>query len=468
MLNRARPFLDMERTVSLLRSVDWTNPGLIKELEGNFARIVDVPKVFATDRGRSALFLALKSLDLGSKDEVIVQSLICRVVIDAILEIGAIPVLIDNSLEDYQASAIEIKKKTTAKTKAIIVAHLYGIPCQIDEISITARENNCYLIEDCAHSLGAQYNDRNVGTYGDLAIFSFNFDKPISVGNGGILVVNNLELLGKVESVLEGYERKSLQNEKEIVYGFILQHLLTQSDFYCQSLPITFGEALIKKDPSLSSIFDGLLEEDRSEVEITREIFRFIEDNRLLIRSSFSTMFRRLYSKARSLSRSLLPTRLSEIERIERTDLLMNSLRALVGLEQLRHLDFVNHIRNGNAQYLAKHLDNSLYSLPKIDTKSNPAFLRYTVLNRTGLPSSEIAKAAKNAGFEISNYNWQKPVHRTYPYRKILSYDRDILRNSEELAQHLLNIPIHPYIEERHLESMVTVLNAFGSPKVGS
>lgn len=462
MLNRARPFLDMKRIVSLLRSADWTNPGLIKEFEDTFARIVDAPKAFATDRGRSALLLALKSLDIGSKDEVIVQSLICRVVIDAILEIGAIPVLVDNSLEDYQASATEIRKKITDETKAIIVAHLYGIPCQIDEISIIARENNCYLIEDCAHSLGAQYDDRNVGTYGDLAFFSFNFDKPVSAGNGGMLIVNNLGLLDKVNFVLEGYKRKSLQSEKEMVYGFILQHLLTQRDHYCQFLSITFGEALIKSELSLRSIFDGLLEEGRSEAEITEEIFCFIEDNRLLTRSSSSTTFRRLYSKAKSLSGILSPTRLFKIEQIEQTDLLMNSLRAVVGLEQLKHLNFANHIRNENAQFLADHLDSSLYSLPTIDAKSTPTFLRYTVLNRTGLPSSEIAKAAMNAGFEISNYNWSKPVHLTYPYHKILSYDRDTLRNSEELTQHLLNIPIHPYVEKKNLESMITVLNAFG------
>jgi len=463
MLNRTRPFLDIERIISLLASTDWTNPSLIDKFEKDFAETINALKAFAINQGRSALLLALKSLNIGSGGEVIVQSLICQVVIDAILEIGATPVLVDNSLDDYQVSPIEIKKKITSKTKAIIAAHLYGIPCQIEEISAIAKENNCYLIEDCAHSLGAQYNGKKVGTYGDLAFFSFNFDKPISVGNGGMLVVNNPELINNVEGVLKNYQRMTLQEEKEIIYGFILQHLLTQKDVYRQLLPITFGESLIKSNPPLFSMLDNLLKEKNlSEVKIARKFFDYLEDSGLLPQQVSRSIFRKSFSRAKALLKRVFPAKLPQMNRVDRVDLLMNSLRALIGLEQLKHLDSINHVRNRNAAYLSDRLNGSLYRLPKIGAERAPTFLRYTVLNQTGLPLSEISKVAEDEGLEISNYNWSNPVHLIEPYRRILSYDRDALKNSEQIAHHLLNIPIHFYIEENELKSMIAVLNTFG------
>lgn len=462
MLNRARPFLDIERIISLLASADWTNPSLVKKFEDNFAETINAPKAFAINQGRSALLLALKSLNIGSGDEVIVQSLICQVVIDAILEVGATPVLVDNSLDDYQVSPVEIKKKITSKTKAIIAAHLYGIPCEIQEIFGIAKDNNCYLIEDCAHSLGSQYNGKNVGTYGDVAFFSFNFDKPISVGNGGMLVVNNPKLISNVEQVLKHYERTALQEEKEIIYGFILQHLLTQRDVYRQLLPITFGESLIRNNPPLFSILYSLLKENLSEVEITRKIFDYLEGSGLLPQKASHSIFRKLFSRVKVLSKRFLPTNLPQINRVERKDLLMNSLRALIGLEQLKHLDSVKRVRNRNAAYLAERLDKSLYRLPKIGAERAPAFLRYAVLNKTGLPLSEISKVAEDEGFEISNYNWSNPVHLIDSYHRILSHDRNSLKNSEQIAHHLLNIPIHFYVGENDLKSMIELLSKFG------
>lgn len=458
---RAKPFLNIDSIKSYLVNLPYEDVDAVEKFENAFLNIVEAPYGVAVNQGRSALLLALKMLNIQSGDEVIVQSLICQVVIDAILEVEATPVLVDNSLDDYQVSPVEIKKNITSKTKAIIAAHLYGIPCQIEEICQIAKENNCYLIEDCAHSLGAQYNGKNVGTYSDIAFFSFNFDKPISVGSGGMLVVNNPELISNVEGMLKHYERTSLQAEKEIIYGFILQHLLTQRDVYRQLLPITFGESLIRNNPPLFSMLDNLLKDNLSEAEIGRNIFDYLEGSGLLPQNASHSIFRKLSYRVKALLKKFLPTKLPQIKRIEQRDLLMNSLRALIGLEQLKHLNSVNRVRNRNAAYLAKRLDDSLYRLPKIGAERIPAFLRYPVLNQTGFPLSEISKVAGSEGFEIKNYNWPNPVHLIEPYRRILSHDRDALKNSEQIAHHLLNIPIHFYIEENELESMIAVLNAF-------
>jgi len=452
--------LDIEKIISLLRLTNWTNSSSIEKFENNFAETINALRAFAIHQGRSALLLGLKSLDIGSEDEVIVQSLICRVVIDAILEVGAMPVLVDNSLDDYQISPVEIKKKITSKTKAIIAAHLYGIPCQIEEIYGIAKKNNCYLMEDCAHSLGAQYNGKSVGTYGDLAFFSFNYDKPVSIGNGGMLVVNNPELVDNVERVLKHYERVPLQEEKKIIYGFILQHLLTQRDVYRQSLPTTFGEWLIKNNLPLFSMFESFLEENLSEAEISTNILDYLEGSGLLSQKASHSIFSKLFFKVKTLSKRFLP-RFPEITKVEQEHLLMNSLRASIGFEQLKHLNLVGHVRNNNMEYLVRNLDRKLYSLPQVKVESMPAFFRYPVLNQTRLLTSEISKIAKDKGFEISNYNWPNPVHLSYPYCKILSYDTESLRNSVHIAHQLLNMPIHYYVDEKDLEIIVTMLNRF-------
>ncbi|MFC1715907.1 DegT/DnrJ/EryC1/StrS family aminotransferase [Candidatus Poribacteria bacterium] len=460
MVVRARPFADVRQIGLLLRDCDWASPGLVTRFEAAFAEFIGTPYAAATHQGRSALLLALKALNVGSQDEVIVQSLICRVVIDAILETGAMPVLVDNSLDDYQILPAQIREKITPRTKVIIVAHLYGIPCQIEEICEIARENTCYLIEDCAHSLGVKYNRENTGTYGDMAFFSFNFDKPISVGNGGMLVVNSPELISRISGALENYERMPLQTEREIVYGFILQHLLTQKDIYHQCLPTTFGEVLIRGNPSISHFIKELLEEDHSGAKAAERISGYLEDNDLLHKKALRSVSKKLLGKMRSLLKRLAPDQ-AKTKRIDQKHLLMNSLRAMVGLEQLKHLDSVIDARNRNAKYLAMNLDEEKYISPKVDPKSAPIFFRYPVLARTGLSVSEVAEVARRNGFEIGNYNWPKPIHLTHPYRRILSYDAECLVNSRYIAEQLLNIPNHFYITEDNLEAIAVMLNNF-------
>jgi len=461
MLNRARPFLNMASVITLLASGNWKDSTLVEKMQNKFANTIGAPYALAINQGRSALLIALKSLKIGSGDEVIVQSLICQVVIDSILEVGARVVLVDSMPDDYQVSPDEIKRKITSKTKAVIAAHLYGIPCQIKEILDITIQNGCYLIEDCAHSLGAEYDGKQVGTYGDMAYFSFNFDKPLSIGNGGMLVVNNAALMNNVEEVLEQYERTDLQEEKNITYGFLLQHLLTETDVYRQFLPTTFGESLIRSDPLLFSIFDNALESHLSEPELRRQILSYLEVNEVFSQEVYQSLFHRLFSKLKAASKRFCRLSMLQPQKIDRVDLLMNSLRAQVCLEQLNYQSQVSQVRNRNAAFLAEMLNEDLYRLPKMRAETSSAFLRYTVLNQTRLSVSEISKLAQEKGFEISNYNWPKTIHLISPYHRILQYDRNSLKNSERIASQLLNLPVHYYVRENELECLTTVLNNF-------
>lgn len=140
-----------------------------------------------TGSGRVAIKIALTSLGIGSNDEVIIPGFICSSVGEAVLETGATPVLADIGKDNVNIDASSIETLITQHTKAIITAHIFGIPAQIDKIVDVAKIHNIPLIEDCCQAFGARFNEKLVGTIGSFGIFSFGISKNIAVGNGGAI-----------------------------------------------------------------------------------------------------------------------------------------------------------------------------------------------------------------------------------------------------------------------------------------
>lgn len=138
--------------------------------------------------GRSALFALLKSFTIGSGDEVIVQAFTCVAVPNSVLWAGARPVYADIDAS-YNIDPQSVEKRITAKTKALIVQHTFGVPADMDSLRRLSRKHNLILIEDCAHALGARYHNMPLGTLGDAAFFSFGRDKPLSSVWGGAAVI---------------------------------------------------------------------------------------------------------------------------------------------------------------------------------------------------------------------------------------------------------------------------------------
>ena len=149
------------------------------KVSGWFKKYFQVKNVFLFNMGRSALFFLLKNINIGSGDEVIIQAFTCVAVTDPILWTGAKPVYIDVD-KSLNIDPVLLEKSISKKTKAIIVQHTFGISAQIILIKKIAQKYNIFLIEDCAHSLGATYNGKKIGTFGDAALFSFGRDKVIS------------------------------------------------------------------------------------------------------------------------------------------------------------------------------------------------------------------------------------------------------------------------------------------------
>lgn len=142
----------------------------------------------STSSGTTALQLALSSLGIGKNDEVIVPSFTFAGSINSIINTGAKPIIVDIEKDTWTIDINEIKKALTKKTKAIMIVHIYGQPCKIDEIKRFCKQKKLFLIEDCAESIGAKYKGRLVGLDGDCSCFSFFANKLITTGEGGMAV----------------------------------------------------------------------------------------------------------------------------------------------------------------------------------------------------------------------------------------------------------------------------------------
>lgn len=160
----------------------------VPEFENEFAQYVGINKAVSTQSGTAAIHIALYELGIGRGDEVIVPALTFVASVNPVLYVGAKPVFADVDPCTWNISPKEIKKLITKKTKAIIAVHLYGNPCKMDEIANIAREYGLFVIEDAAESLGAKIGNQFVGTFGDLGCFSFNGNKTMTTGGGGMVV----------------------------------------------------------------------------------------------------------------------------------------------------------------------------------------------------------------------------------------------------------------------------------------
>ena len=146
----------------------------------------------AVANGTAALHMSLLVSDIKEGDEVIVSGLTFVAAVNAVSMVGAKPVLADSkSFSDWNVSPQDIEKKITSKTKAIIIVHYAGYPCDMDEIIRIVKKNNLLLIEDVAHAIGAEYKGKKCGTFGDIACFSFFSNKNLSTGEGGMFVAKD-------------------------------------------------------------------------------------------------------------------------------------------------------------------------------------------------------------------------------------------------------------------------------------
>ncbi len=202
----------------LLKPWRWQSGPSTLKLKQLLAEHFGATHVFLVNAGRSGLYLGLKALKLKPGDQVLLQAFTCVAVPNAVVAAGGKPVFVDTVQNGFNLSVDDLERKVNRKTKALIIQHTFGLPDDLSAIVKLCKRYKLVLIEDCAHALGAEYQGRKVGTFGDLSILSFGRDKVISSVFGGALVTKNQALAKAVNS-----QYKSLTNPP---LGFIGQQLV--------------------------------------------------------------------------------------------------------------------------------------------------------------------------------------------------------------------------------------------------
>ncbi len=189
-------------------------PQVVK-FEESIAAYLGVKYAIGLASGTDALVLALRALNIGAGDEVIIPAYTFFATAGTVMSVGAKPVFVDVDPQSYQIDVSKIKSAITPKTKAIIPVHLYGHPAEMNPILEIARENNLKVIEDNAQGLGAEYLGKKTGSFGDIACLSFFPTKNLGAyGDGGAVITNDPSLAERMRMLrTHGWKKKYYSEE---------------------------------------------------------------------------------------------------------------------------------------------------------------------------------------------------------------------------------------------------------------
>ncbi|WP_449442491.1 DegT/DnrJ/EryC1/StrS family aminotransferase, partial [Ureibacillus acetophenoni] len=190
--------VDIQTVIDTLLSPYLTQGPKIIEFEKAIAEYVGTKYAVAFSNGTAALHGACYAAGIGVGDEVITTPITFAASANCVRYMGGTVVFADIDAETYNIDPVEIEKKITPKTKAIIPVDFTGQPADMDKIMDIAKKHNLIVIEDGAHSLGAEYKGKKTGTLADMTMFSFHPVKPITTAEGGIIVTNNEEFYNKL------------------------------------------------------------------------------------------------------------------------------------------------------------------------------------------------------------------------------------------------------------------------------
>lgn len=189
---------DKKAVLDALESTFLTDGPLLRKFESEFAKFTGAKYAIGVSNATTALHLSLIALGIGKGDEVIVPDMTFVATANAVAHSGAIPVFVDIDKDDLNISVESIERNLNKKTKAILPVHFAGKTCNIEKISNLAKKHKLVLIEDCAHAIGARYNKKHVGNFGDAGCFSFYPTKNITTIEGGMIITNSSKVADEV------------------------------------------------------------------------------------------------------------------------------------------------------------------------------------------------------------------------------------------------------------------------------
>lgn len=386
----------------LVSPYQYKKGNAIKSLEQLLTTIlpIKIKNVILFASGRTALFAILSSMDIGKGDEVLLQAFTCIVVPNAIIAHGAKPVYIDIK-KDLTLDSIDLEKKITKQTKAILLQHTFGIPSDIAEIERIAKQHNLFIIEDCAHVLGDTYNGKKLGTIGDAGFYSLGRDKPFSSVFGGIAVTNN-DTLGEKIKLLQ-------KNLPFPTYWWIAQQLFH---------PLAF---------SLILIFYAV-------GPIGKILLVFLQ-------------------KMHALS---FPVTTEEKKGKQRKELMKKMPNALAYLAfvQLKRMKQFNAHRQLLASYYLSALRNTYYIPVNAGTFS---YLRFPIITKN---RDAVIAHGKKHGIFLGNW-YANTIDPKDSDLGSVYYTRGSCKTAEAIAETIINLPTYPTCSLSDAKKIVQILTTY-------
>ncbi len=351
--------------------------------------------------GRTCLSLILSALELTPDDEVLLQAYTCVAVPNPILWQGAQPIYVDCERETLTMSVVDLRRKITPRSRVLIIQHTFGQPALLKELLTIAKEHHLFVIEDCAHALGARVDGQLLGTFGDASFFSFGRDKTLSSVFGGVALIHRKDLQKKI-----GALEKTLA---EPATSWILQQLLH---------PLLTG--LAKKTYGLG---------------LGKLLLAFGRKTHLISQPVQAT-------EKHGGKPSFAHTRFAGV-------------LAILALHQLRKLErFHTHRRELAEIY---QVGFSQIQVQQIETKPNeePAWLRFTLQ----FPKAEQAlRAGKAEGLYLGDWYTTAIAPQGVDYARICYHECPM---AEVAAKETLNLPTDIHITREDAARLITFVQRF-------
>ncbi len=197
----SRPTISEEaitEVVDCLRSGWITTGPRVEKLSHMLRDYLQAPEAIMLSSATAGMHLTLLALDLQPGDEIITASMTFISTPNMIVQAGGTPVFVDINLKTLNMDITDIEQAITPRTRAIVPVHFAGLPVDLENLYALAKKYNLRVIEDCAHAIGAHYQDKIIGSFGDIQIFSFHPNKNITTGEGGCITIRDEELAAKI------------------------------------------------------------------------------------------------------------------------------------------------------------------------------------------------------------------------------------------------------------------------------
>ena len=384
----------------------WRKGKAIEELEDRFRKYLGVKYAVSFNSGRSSFYAILKSLNMAQGSEVLLQAFTCNAVPNPVLWAELEPIYVDCNTDDFNISAEDLKSKIGPRTKVVVVQHAFGLPANMDEIRSICATHNLILIEDCAHSLGAEFNGIKVGSSSKAAFFSFSRDKVISSVYGGMAVTNDDKL---------GQALRQAQGKM----GFPNPFWIFQQIFH----PILLHYLILP-------------------------VYNFLDLGKIFLVLS---QWLHILSKAVSWQekRGLRPDYFPRA--------LPNAM-AMLALHQFNKLEKFNRHRQKIADYYYEGLKETKFVLPARFNNRKNIFLRFTIKHPK---AHEIIYEAWHKQNILLGDWYTTPIAPFDTKIEDVKYKAGSCKNAEDLAKRTLNLPTHINISEKDAERIVNFLKSW-------